>query len=62
VLNKIIIGGIIIGVIIIAVLGYSIVAEETEIINIEEELSNEEVNTPKKVTIDISDGLTFGEP
>ena len=60
-LNKAILGGIIITVIIITAIGLFVGLGESEKIDIDDQSANQEPYIPKKITIELSDGINMGE-
>ena len=60
VLNKSILVGIIILVIIIITIGLFVVLGNSEKLDIDDQSTNQKPYTPKKITIELSDGVNMG--
>ena len=60
-LHKVILGGIITIVIIITVIGLFVGLGESEKIDIDDQSINQEPYVPKKITLELSDGINMGE-
>lgn len=60
ILNKAILGGIITAAIIITAIGLFVVLGESENIYIDDQSANQ-TYTPKKITLELSDGINMGE-
>ena len=60
-LHKVILGGIITAVIIIAAIGLFVGLGGSEKIDIDDQSTNQEPYIPKKITLELSDGINMGE-
>lgn len=60
-LNKIIFGGIIIVIVIITTIGLSVVFDNPEKLDINNQSTSQESYVPKKITLELSDGVNLGE-
>ena len=60
-LNKIIPVVIITAVIIITAVGLFSVLDKSEKLDIDNQSTNQEPNTPKKITLELTDGINMGE-
>jgi hypothetical protein len=60
-LHKVILGGIITAVIIITVIGLSVGLVGESKIDITDQSTNQEPYIPKKITLELSDGINMGE-
>ena len=60
-LNKAVLGGIITAVVIITAIGLFVGLGESGKIDVNDQSTNQESYIPKKITIELSDGINMGE-
>jgi hypothetical protein len=60
-LNKVILGGIITAVVIITAIGLFVGLGESGKTDVNDQSTNQEPYIPKKITIELSDGINMGE-